>query len=83
MEIMIGWIQSEFNYRLILLFLIYINFLFENSAGRRTVKSLNRRPNASKSARLLIIPRAGHQMMIDNPHAFHDAIQEALKDHKE
>jgi pimeloyl-ACP methyl ester carboxylesterase len=45
--------------------------------------SLNRRPNASKSARLFVIPRAGHQMMIDNPDAFHDAIREALENHKE
>ena len=45
--------------------------------------SLNRRPNASKSARLLVIPRAGHQMMIDNPDGFHDAVREALENHKE
>jgi pimeloyl-ACP methyl ester carboxylesterase len=54
-----------------------------NSAGQRTVESLNRRPNASKSARLFTIPRAGHQMMIDNPDGFHAAIQQALENHEE
>ncbi len=52
-------------------------------AGQRTVESLNRRPNASESARLFIIPRAGHQLMIDNPDGFHAAIQEALENHEE
>ncbi len=47
------------------------------------MKSLNKRPNFSKLARLLIIPRAGHQMMIDNPDGFHDAILQALEDHRE
>lgn len=52
-------------------------------AGRRTVESLNQRPNASKSAQHFIIPRAGHQLMIDNPDGFHAAIQEALENHEE
>jgi pimeloyl-ACP methyl ester carboxylesterase len=54
-----------------------------NRAGERTVASLNQRSNASKAARLIVIPRAGHQMMIDNPDGFHDAIREALEDHRE
>ncbi len=44
---------------------------------------LNKRSNAAKSARLFIIPRAGHYLMIDNPDGFHDAVREALKDHEE
>jgi pimeloyl-ACP methyl ester carboxylesterase len=54
-----------------------------NRAGERTVRSLNKRSSASKSARLLIVPRAGHQMMIDNPDGFHNAVREALEDHQE
>ena len=54
-----------------------------NRAGLRTVERLNQRPDASQSARLIVIPRAGHQMMVDNPDGFHDAIQEALHDHRE
>ncbi|CAF3339866.1 unnamed protein product [Rotaria sp. Silwood1] len=50
----------------------------DTAAGQRTVDSLNRRINGSNSARLIVIPRAGHQMMIDNPDGFHDAIQRAL-----
>ncbi|CAF2732566.1 unnamed protein product [Rotaria sp. Silwood2] len=52
----------------------------DTEAGRRTVESLNRRINSSNSARLIVIPRAGHQMMIDNPDGFHDAIRRALQD---
>ncbi|UJR27999.1 hypothetical protein I4U23_009257 [Adineta vaga] len=55
----------------------------DTEAGQRTVNFLNKRPNASKSARLIVIPRAGHQMMIDNPDGFHEAIQQALEDHTE
>jgi pimeloyl-ACP methyl ester carboxylesterase len=44
---------------------------------------LNKRSNAAKSARIFIIPRAGHQLMIDNPVGFHDAIREALADYEE
>ncbi|CAF0885652.1 unnamed protein product [Rotaria sordida] len=51
----------------------------DTEAGRRTVISLNRRINCSNSARLLIIPRAGHQMMIDNPDEFHEAVRTALE----
>ncbi len=54
-----------------------------NRAGKRTVVSLNKRSNTSKQARLLVIPHAGHQLMIDNPVGFHDAIREALADHEE
>lgn len=44
---------------------------------------MNSRINRSESARLIVIPRAGHQMMIDNPDGFHQAIQQALEDHQE
>ncbi len=81
MVIMIGWIQSELkslfttiDFRLFLLF---------NRAGERTVNRLNRRPDASKPARLFIVPNAGHQMMIDNPDGFHEAVRKALDDHQE
>ncbi len=47
------------------------------------MQRLNQRPGASRSARLLIIPQAGHQMMIDNPDGFDNAIREALRDHRE
>ncbi|CAF3197414.1 unnamed protein product [Rotaria socialis] len=49
-------------------------------AGQRTVDSLNQRLNVAKSARLIVIPRAGHQMMIDNPDGFHEAIRQAIED---
>lgn len=52
-------------------------------AGQRSVERLNQRENATRSARLIVIPRAGHQMMIDNPDGFHDAIKEALRGHRE
>ncbi len=54
-----------------------------NRAGKRTVVSLNKRFNAAKSARIFIVPHAGHQLMIDNPVGFHDAVREALADHEE
>jgi pimeloyl-ACP methyl ester carboxylesterase len=44
---------------------------------------LNKRLNAARSARLFIVPDAGHQLMIDNPDGFHDAIRKALEDHQE
>jgi pimeloyl-ACP methyl ester carboxylesterase len=44
---------------------------------------LNKRSNAAQSARLFIIPRSGHQMIIENPGGFHDAVREALEDHEE
>jgi pimeloyl-ACP methyl ester carboxylesterase len=44
---------------------------------------LNKRSNTSKQARLLVVPHAGHQLMIDNPGGFHDAVREALADHEE
>ena len=50
------------------------------SAGQRTVESLNARVNSSESAQLLVVPQAGHQMMIDNPDGFHRAIERALVD---
>jgi len=49
-------------------------------AGRRTVKALNKRPGASSSAQLVIVPHAGHQMMIDNPDEFHKAVEKVLSD---
>ncbi len=54
-----------------------------NRAGRRTVDRLNKRPGISHRARLLIVHKAGHQMMIDNPDGFHETIEEALRDHRE
>lgn len=42
--------------------------------------SLNQRLNSERSARLMVIPHAGHQMMIDNPDGFHEAIQKAIDD---
>jgi pimeloyl-ACP methyl ester carboxylesterase len=62
---------------------IFIFILYLNRAGKRTATSLNKRPNFSKLAKVIIIPRAGHQMMIDNPDGFHDAVEEALEDHEE
>ena len=53
------------------------------SAGRRTVHALNSRPNGDGTAQLIVIPKAGHQMMIDNPDGFHRAIEKALRDHRE
>jgi pimeloyl-ACP methyl ester carboxylesterase len=47
------------------------------------VTLLNKRSNTSKQARLLVIPCAGHQLMIDNPVGFHDAVREALEDNEE
>ncbi len=65
----------------IIIYIVFLLFGFIlHSAGMRTVSSLNKRPNASESARLRIIPRAGHQMMIDNPDGFHAAVQQALED---
>ncbi|CAF1511615.1 unnamed protein product [Adineta ricciae] len=55
----------------------------DTEAGRRTVKSLNERQDAAESARLIVIPRAGHQMMIDNPDGFNQAVEQALEDHQE
>ncbi|CAF1425289.1 unnamed protein product [Adineta steineri] len=55
----------------------------DTEAGKRTVELLNQRSGGSNSARLIIIPRAGHQMMIDNPDGFHDAVRQALEDHEE
>jgi hypothetical protein len=81
MVIRIGWIQSEFNKLMNIIFDLLNSYI--NSAGRRTVQSLNQRKDASKSARLLVVPHAGHQLMIDNPDAFHEAVRQALADHKE
>jgi len=47
------------------------------------VTLLNKRSNTSKKARLFIIPCSGHQLMIENPDGFHDAVREALEDDEE
>lgn len=55
----------------------------DESAGRRTVRSMNNRPNGDDTAQLIVIPNAGHQMMIDNPDGFHRAVEKALENHQE
>lgn len=44
---------------------------------------MNNRPNGDETAQLIVIPNAGHQMMIDNPDGFHRAVEKALENHRE
>jgi pimeloyl-ACP methyl ester carboxylesterase len=77
-----GWISSESSVSPEKI-LLRCEHVFLRSAGERTVKELNQRSQQALSGRLILIRNAGHQMMIDNPAGFHDAVEQALVDHRE
>lgn len=66
--------MSDLHHQVFIVIVMFVAF----SAGERTVASLNGRSHRSTSARLIVIPEAGHQMMIDNPEEFHKAIFETI-----
>jgi pimeloyl-ACP methyl ester carboxylesterase len=44
---------------------------------------LNNRVNHLPLSQLIVVPNAGHQMMIDNPDGFHNAIEQAFENHED
>ena len=44
---------------------------------------MNNRPDHPNSARLVIVSDAGHQLAIDNPDEFHEAVFQAIENHSD